>query len=428
MPFQKKVTMINLTKHDLKLGHLQECQICGSRDLQKVLDLGHQAPCDSLLWSRHLNEVEKTYPLNFIRCLDCGLAQIDYVVAPEELFFPNYPYRSGITPSLVNNLQSTGPKVLDRFGIAPGGLVIDIGSNDGTLLQGFKICGMRVLGVEPTNIAQLAIDNQIDTVQEFFTEELALNLKMSHGQAAVITAANMFAHVAQLGSLIRGVDHLLEDGGIFVTESHYLVDLLETVQYDSIYHEHLKYYSLDSLIKLFSYYNFTLVDVERIPNYGGSIRVYAQKGVGHNISQSVKELLIHEKGLGLGDNLPWQNFADKVNKSRRDLKNLVSNEIANGKRFVGVGCPGRASTLLNYCDLGPQEIQYVAEQSTSLKLGLFVPGVHIPIVDEQVMFEDQPDYVILLSWHYWKPIVEKLRAKGLESKIVIPLPKVTVLE
>lgn len=419
--------MSNITMHNLKPGHLLECQICGSKDLQKVLDLGHQAPCDSLLWNKHLNEVEKTYPLNFMRCLNCGLAQIDYVVAPDELFFPDYPYRSGITPTLVKNLESTGPKVLNRFNIPLGGLVIDIGSNDGTLLQGFKKCGMRVLGVEPTNIAKLAIDNQIDTVQDFFTEQLAIKLRASYGQAAVITAANMFAHVAQLGSLIRGVDHLLEDGGIFVTESHYLIDLLETVQYDSIYHEHLKYYSLDSLIKLFKHYNFTLIDVERIQNYGGSIRVYAQKGAGRSISKSVQELLLHEKSLDLMSSAPWQLFADKVTKSRRDLKNFVSNKIAQGKRFVGVGCPGRASTLLNYCDLGPHEIAYIAEQPSSLKLGLFVPGVHIPILDEQIMLDDQPDYAVLLSWHYWKPIVDKLRAKGLNSKIVIPLPEVTII-
>jgi hypothetical protein len=413
--------------HDLQPGFLQECQVCGSRDLKAVLDLGHQAPCDSLLWPRHLNEVEKTYPLKFLRCLSCGLAQINYVVSPEELFFLDYPYRSGITPSLVRNLQSTGPKVIERFEVPVGKLVIDIGSNDGTLLQGFKNSGMRVLGVEPTNIAKIAAGNGIETVQEFFTQDLASRLVVKYGKAAVITAANMFAHVAKLGGLIRGVDQLLEEGGLFVTESHYLIDLLETVQYDSIYHEHLKYYSVASLNKLFSFYDFTLVDVERITNYGGSIRVYARKGKGHTVSSSVAELCELESDFGLAVDQPWQLFADRVNRSRNALKLLVSAELQRGSRFVGIGCPGRAATLLNFCNLGPQELDYVAEQSSSLKLGLFTPGTHIPIVDEQQMFEEQPDFAILLAWHYWQPIVEKLRSRGLKSKIIIPLPEVEVL-
>ncbi|MCF8150169.1 MAG: class I SAM-dependent methyltransferase [Sulfuritalea sp.] len=413
--------------HDLSPGRIDGCQICGSTGLLPILSLGHHAPCDSLLWPEQLHQLERTYPLDLVRCPDCGLVQIDYVVAPEELFFPEYPYRSGITSTLVGNLRSTGPTIMQRYGIS-GGLAIDIGSNDGTLLSGFKDAGMHVIGVEPTNIAKIANETGIETIQEFFSEDLAKGIVAKRGTAQVVTAANMFAHVSKLGSLIRGVEALLDRGGLFVTESHYLMDLIDTVQYDSIYHEHLKYYSVRSIIRLFDYYEFTVVDVDRIPNYGGSIRVYAMKGKGHPVRESVSHLLAEEERLGLHDGPLYDRFVAQVRQSKIDLQKLLVEARAEGCSVVGVGSPGRAATLLSYCNIDPDMIPYIAEQSTSLKLGLYMPGSHIPIADEARMFAEQPDYAVMLSWHYWEPIVAKLRAKGLRARIVLPLPTVRILE
>lgn len=393
-----------------------------------MIDLGHQSPCDSLLKPHQLNEPENTYPLRFLRCLKCGLAQIDHVVQSEVLFFPDYPYRSGITGTLANNLRSTGIKAISQFGLKAGSFVVDIGSNDGTLLSSFKEKGMRVLGVEPTNIAHIAIASGIPTKQCFFSEEVVGDIVAEHGRASVVTAANMFAHVAALGSLIRGVDKLLDKDGVFITESHYLLDLLETVQYDSIYHEHLKYYSLKSLIELFGYYDFSVIDVDRIPNYGGSIRVYASKGQGRLVSPAVASLLAEEQRYGLYEDATFKLFAKRVRQARLDLQQLVIGAAARGQTVVGIGCPGRASTLVNYSAIDPVLMPYIAEQSTSLKLGMFLPGKHIPIVDEERLFREQPDYAVMLSWHYWEPIVAKLRAKGLRSKLVLPLPEVRILE
>jgi len=374
--------MSKICSHDLEPGHLSECQICGHQELTPIINFGHLAPCDSLLWPEQLIKAEQTYPLNLVRCTDCGLVQIDYVVNPEELFFPEYPYRSGITSTLVKNLRSTGPTIMERHGIRPGGLAIDIGSNDGTLLSGFKDDGMRVLGVEPTNIAKIANENGIETIQEFFSESISQRIAKEYGKAAVVTAANMFAHVSKLGSLIRGVEELLDEGGMFVSESHYLVDLLETVQYDSIYHEHLKYYSVKSIVRLFDYYDFTVVDVDRIPNYGGSIRVYAKKGKGHEIRQSVLELIAEEEQLGLYGDAIYSDFVQRVHKSKVELQQLMVNAYGKGDRVVGIGSPGRAATLLGYCNIDPDFMSYIAEQSSSLKLGLHMPGVHVPIIDE----------------------------------------------
>ncbi len=413
--------------HDLPLGSLDRCQVCGGQELERILELGHQPPCDSLLTPAQLREAEARYPLNFNVCTTCWLAQIDYIVAPEVLFHPDYPYRSGITSSLRRNLHATAETVIERAAVEPDSLVVDIGSNDGTLLLGFKDRGMRVLGVEATNVARIAIDDGVETVQAFFDEELGARLRDQYGPAQVITATNMFAHVQNLGDLMRGVSLLLADGGTFVTESHYVLDLLETVQYDSIYHEHLKFYSLRPLIKLFEPYGFTLTDVDRIPNYGGSIRVYAAKGDAP-VSPRVEELLAEEERAGLYGVEAFHSFAERARTSKRELRALLSDLGKEGELVPGIGCPGRASTLLNYAGVDADVMPYIAEQSTSLKLGLALPGMHIPVVDEQRLFDEQPAYALMLSWHYAEPIIAALRDRGLRSSIIVPLPELRVLD
>ncbi|OGV72826.1 MAG: methyltransferase [Lentisphaerae bacterium RIFOXYB12_FULL_65_16] len=422
---------MNITQqHDLPLGHLQACQVCGCSDLQLVIDLGHHAPCDSLLRENQLHEIERTYPLRCMRCPECGLVQIDYVVAPEELFYQDYPYRSGITSTLARNLQSIAQVMIEseHVKLPKGSFVVDLGSNDGTLLQGFKSAGMRVLGVEPTKIAAIANANGIPSLKTFFGTTVGRQIREQYGQAQVVTAANMFAHVAKLSDLIRGVAELLCDGGIFLTESHYLLDLLKTVQYDSIYHEHLKYYSLKPFVRMLDAYGFSVIDAERIPNYGGSIRVFAKKAKGLLPSLRMKELLAEEEYEDLYGPRPFEEFRNRVAKSKTDLQNLLVDLRRNGKTVVGVGCPGRCATLLNYCRVDRDLMPYIAEQPSCLKVGMFLPGAHIPVVDEKIMFESNPDYAVILSWHYWEPIVRNLRAKGITSKFIVPLPEVHVLE
>jgi len=413
---------------DLTLGHLARCQACGSDDLQQVIELCFSAPCDSLRTPAQLKAGEMAYPLNLVRCRSCGLVQIDYVVDPKELFFPDYPYRSGITETLRRNLHAIAAHVSDRVGLRSDSLVVDIGSNDGTILQGFKSKGMRVLGVEPTNIAQIAIANGIPTVNSFFDPQAAQRIVAEHGRAGLVTAANVFAHVNTLGSLLEGIGRLLDDGGYFVSESHYMLAILETLQYDSIYHEHLRYYLLRPLRALFDAHGFTLVDAERIPNYGGSIRVYARKSSGHRIEPRIEELLALEEKAGAYNDETYLRFADRIRRSRRELRSLMVRLADEAKTVVGVGCPGRCVTLLAYCGITPDLLPYIAEQSTSLKLGMFTPSTHIPIRDEAIMLENQPDYALILSWHYADPIIRALRQKGLRSKIIVPLPELRVVD
>ena len=238
----------------------------------------------------------------------------------------------------------------------------------------------------------------------------------------------MFAHVSQLGDLLRGVNDLLDEDGVFVTESHYLLDLLDKVQYDSIYHEHLRFYSLRSLGTLFKQYGFSVVDAERIPNYGGSIRVYAKKGVNLVSSENLSNLMAAEEHFGLYSAETFSRFKEKTQKAALDLQYTVVSLRKAGHTVAAIGCPGRASTLVNYSNLSRELVSYIAEQATSLKLGMYLPGKHIPIVDEEILFREPPDYVVMLSWHYAEPIIASLKKKGMRSKVIIPLPDVRILE
>ena len=273
--------------HMIKNGHQSNCQICNSKKLNLVLDLGHQPLCDSLLTKEMLNKLEKTFPLRMMWCEECCLAQLDYCVDGNEVYHPDYPYRTGITKELVEYLENMSDSLIKKYNLNENDLVVDLGSNDGTLLNGFKNNRINVIGVEPTNISQIANKNNVETIQDFFTVDVADNIKTKIGEASLILATNMFAHMATIGEVISGIELLLKPDGVFVFENHYLLDVIEGGQFDTIYHEHLRTYSLKSLIKLFSYYNFTVTDVERGTRYGGNIRVHVTKGKNRNVSESV---------------------------------------------------------------------------------------------------------------------------------------------
>ncbi|NUN92841.1 MAG: class I SAM-dependent methyltransferase [Verrucomicrobiae bacterium] len=413
---------------NLRPGPITGCQICLSSHLEFILDLGHNALCDSPLTPEQVRGPETLYPLRLVRCMDCGLVQIDYSVDPALLFHPDYPYLSGITETLKRNLQATAERGQEKFPASRDALAVDIGSNDGTLLEGFKKLGFRVRGVEATNIARVANEKGIPTTQGFFNLNMAQRIVDTEGAAAFVTATNVFAHVNHLGTLLRGIHMLLTENGVFISESHYLLDILATLQYDSIYHEHLRFYSLKPLAKLFDSQGFSLVDAERIPNYGGSIRIYAQKGRGRPFSENVRNLLAEEEKAGLYASGAYQKFARDAQTSRQKLRSLLVRLRDEGKTVAGIGCPGRAATLLTWCGISPDLLPYIAEQSTCLKVGKFTPGTHIPIVDEKRLFDEQPEYALILSWHYARDIVRKMRAKGLRSKIIVPLPSVRVAE
>ena len=414
--------------HTIKNGHIDRCQVCNSNKLNLILDLGQQPLCDTLLTKEMLDQQETKYPLRMVWCEECSLAQIDYCVDGNLVYHPDYPYRTGITKELVEYQSSISKSLVSKYNLKQDDFVVDLGSNDGTLLTGFKEHGMKMLGVEPTNIARIANQNGVETVQKFFTVETANEIKNKHGKASLILATNMFAHMSTIGEVISGIEILLKDDGVFVFENHYLLDVIQGGQFDTTYHEHLRTYSLKSLVKLFSYYNFTITDVERGSRYGGNIRVHVTKGKNRNISENVTAMLNLEEQSGLYKLETYRKFADRVKKAKKDFMSFILKINEDGKTIVANSCPGRCVTLLNYYGVDASLIPYIAEQPTSLKLGMFLPGKHIPVVNNEILVKEQPDYVILLAWHYAESIMKQLKARGLKSTFVIPLPDLTVVE
>jgi len=415
--------------HLVKNGSIEKCQVCNSTKLHLVLDLGHQPLCCSVVTKEKLNEPEVTYPLRMYWCEECSVVQLDYCVDNNILYPPqNYTYKTGITKELVEYLHNMSKSLVSKYNLKSDDLVVDIGSNDGTLLNGFKNSGVRVLGVEPTNIAETAVESGINTIKKFFDVEVAGEIKEKYSQASLITATNVFAHMSTIGEVILGLETLLKDDGVFVSETHYLLDVVQGGQFDTIYHEHLRTYSLKSLIRLFSYYNFTITDVERGSRYGGNIRIHATKGKNRPISDNVTRLLDLEEKAGLYKLETYMSFANRVNNAKKDFISFILKIKEEGKSVLANSCPTRAVTLLNYYGVGRDFIPFIAEQPTSLRLGMYLPGKHIPIVNNEILIKEQPNYVILLAWHYAEPIMEQLKARGLKSNFIIPLPDLKVVE
>lgn len=413
--------------HNFSSGPIHGCQVCGHPDLNLVLDLGHQPLCDTLLSPEDLLRPEITYPLRQFWCPKCTLSQLDYAVPGDVVYHTAYPYRTGITRELAEYQAQMAASLTDSLQLQPDHLVVDVGSNDGTLLSGFRNRQLRVLGVEPTDIARYAQAAGIETLQAPFNPEVAKQIVQSHGHAKLVTATNVFAHMATMGDVILGLEVLVADDGHFVLENHYLEPIMERLQFDTIYHEHLRTYSLKSIVTLFDYYDFTVVHAEKVPRYGGNIRVIVAKGKNRPKRDSVNQILADE-ARHFFDPAYYEHFRQRSYQLKNDLLKLAVRCHDEGKPLVGNSCPGRSSTLLNFAGIGPDLMPYIAEQPTSLKLGKFLPGRHIPIVNNQRLIDEQPDHVMLLAWHYAQPIAEQLRARGLRSKMFVPMPEVKILE
>lgn len=406
--------------HDVKPGPLNRCQVCGSEDLRLIIDLGHQPLCDALLTKEELQQPEITYPLRLNQCERCSLAQLDYVVSAAKVYPVEYPYRAGISWPVVAAHKVMAENLVNRFG---AGLCVDIGSNDGTLLAQFKELGCDVIGIEPTGIAHIARAAGVPTINDFFKESYALGIVADHGRAHLITMTNVFAHMADLGEVMRGVCALIADDGVLVIENHYLLDILECNQFDSIYHEHIRTYTLKSLRCLFQQYGFEIFDVDRVPRYGGNIRVYATRRKPIAISARVGDLLRREDERGLNTESAWYKFCGDVYNARYQYQQFMVN---NDDDVVGCSAPGRASTLLNYYGVEPEAMRWTGELEGSLKIGKYIPGCHIPIVSNRRIVEEQPEYVVLLAWHYGTEIQARLRKEGVKSKLILPLPEFTI--
>ena len=399
---------------------VDRCQVCDSTELESLLFLGYLPPVNTMPTIGTPLAEQPAYPAQLLHCKECTLAQLGLIVDPAILFPPTYPYTSGTTKILRENFAELSREVESLYPLKSNQLIIDIGANDGTLLSNFQKNGVRVFGIEPTNAAKLAIERGIPSMISFFNKATAEKAAAEQGRAQIITATNVFAHIEDIHNIVDGVLTLLDESGIFISESHYFLSLLETLQYDTIYHEHLRYYSLTSLSHLLELHGLEVIHAKRIPTHGGSIRVYSARKGCYPVQASVNQILDEEKHGITAD--AFARFKREVVQSKLDLLALLKGIKAEGGRVYGIGAPSRASTLINYVGLDDGILDCVLEIKGSYKIGKYIPGTIIPVLEESRLFSDQPEYALLLSWHIADELIPKLRSAGFKNRFIVPLP------
>jgi SAM-dependent methyltransferase len=403
------------------------CIVCDAKRVEEFIDLGRTALANKFLKPDELSVPEPTYPLRVGFCHGCGHVQLTEAVPPPAMF-EDYLYISSASDTLKGHLFSLSDAVVKWQGLRPDELVIDIGCNDGTLLSGFRRHGVHVLGVDPAkNLAEFAKDSGIERFVGFFNAATANEIAARWGRASAMTATNTFPHIPALQDFVAGIDKVLAPGGVFVIEAHYLVDILEQVAFDTIYHEHVSYWALGPMTELFGRHGFDICHVERLPIHHGQLRVFVRRKGEGRIEASVAQTLENEKKLGLDHIETFRAFAARVRKIKTDLRKTLADLKRDGKRVAGYGAPAKGNTLLSFLELGPDLVEYIADKSP-LKQGRYTPGTHIPVVSPTRLLDDHPDYVLLLAWNFVDEILAQqteYRRRG--GRFILPVPEVKIV-
>jgi SAM-dependent methyltransferase len=401
------------------------CRSCGAEQLDPVLSLGRTPLANALLKEDELSKPEPTFPLDLVFCPRCALVQITETVPPEQLF-SHYLYMSSFSDTMLKHSEELAERLTRERGLGASSLVIEVASNDGYLLQFYKRAGVPVLGIEPaTNIAKVAEERGIPTLVRFFGSELGGELRNEGKRADVIHANNVLAHVADLNGFVAGIALALKDDGVAVIEAPHVKPMIERLEFDTIYHEHLCYYSLTALRPLFERHGLTIVDVQEIPLHGGSLQVHA--AYSGEPSARVHKLLAEERKAGIGAREFYSDFGDKVRHLKTELVEFLDELKSGGSRIAAYGASAKGSTLLNYCGIGRGTLEFVADRST-VKQGLYTPGTHLRVTAPEALLEARPDHVLLLTWNFADEILEQQAAYRKQGgKFIIPVPEPVIV-
>lgn len=403
------------------------CRLCGSRELLPAFSLTPTPPANAFVSVERRGDPQPAFPLDVDLCAACTHLQLRHVVDPRVLF-EDYVYVSGTSPVFVRHFAAYADWLWSHAGAAAGALVVDIGSNDGTLLRAFRERGARVLGIDPARrIAAEATRQGIETLPEFFTPELARRLAAERGRASLVTANNVFAHIDDLDAVLDAVGELLAPGGLLSFEVSYLLDVIEKTLFDTIYHEHLDYHALRPLVPFMRAHGFEPIEALRVEPHGGSLRVLAQRRGGPRpVGGSVGARLAEEERSGLHRIGTYTGFAERIGRVGAEIGQLLAQLKGQARRIAGYGAPAKATTLMHHFRIGPAQIEFIVDDSP-LKQGLYSPGLHVPILGPEALAERQPDYLLLLAWNFAQAIIEKnaaFRKRG--GKFIVPLPRLEV--
>ena len=410
----------------IEAARISGCRICGAKQLRPFLSLGEMPLSDGFLRPDQLARPEPRFPLDVVFCEHCALVQITHTVPPEVLFDADYPYYSSVSQTVVDNARENVQARLKEKHLGPKSLVIEIASNDGYLLQFYRAQGIPVLGIDPApGPATTAQKRGIDTLIAFFGQELAQQLAASGRQADIVHANNVLAHVADTGGIVAGLATVLRPEGVAVIEVPYVRDLVDKVAFDTIYHEHLCYFSLTSLLALFRRYGLVLTRVERIPIHAGSLRLFVSRS--GTPDRSVAALYDEERAAGVDRFDYYAHFSARVEALRARLRGLLVQLRAAGARIAGYGAAAKGTILLNFCGIDSRLLDYVVDLNP-VKQGRFIPGVRLPIRSPQVLATDRPDYLLILPWNITYEIVRQQQAfRQAGGRFIIPVPEPQIL-
>jgi 2-polyprenyl-3-methyl-5-hydroxy-6-metoxy-1,4-benzoquinol methylase len=428
-PSSRRLTDLIGTWHEGDGMKVTACRICASTGLEPVLDLGDMPQVNYFLSRDELAREETKYPLRLCACQECGLVMLDEIV-PAERQYREYHYLTSASPPLVEHFAGLARDCHERGWLPPGARVLDIGANDGTLLNEMRKLGARPLGVDPSRAAvKAARERGIPVLRQFFSAQAAARLRTRFGTFGLITCTNVFAHIDDVKDFLGGVVHLLDAGGIVVMEFAHLLDVIVKNQFDVIYHEHVSYFSLRPLTRLFHACGLEIFDARKVATQGGSMRIYVRRmgeaGAAPPTSLRLAEMAQEEDDHALYDLATLRRFASAVERFRADLREIVSDIRSRRMKIVGLGAPAKGVVLLNFCGVGARDVEYLVD-STGLKQGRYLPGAHIPIYPEEALGADtRPcDYFLLLSWNFQDALMHKIaafRANG--AKVIVPFPR-----